>query len=309
MRKAAEVQNLTQQADAAQGNLDAVNMKAETVAEEVEEEVAALTAGDDSLTEDYDIGPWREIDHFIARSTVEHGFYAELMSLDARDAEFEKGVSWTHRWIKINDVNYSLDHRRAVQDQSYRMATEHADIAIFRCIKDHRFAASPMEIIRSIPNWVPVGGGMEAARYPFFDSTRQVTADYVVSLRAAAMIKAKLPAEAISRMTEEALASYYKLITGSINLPGIEGTVMDGTMRFVRDWSLHVLQTTNDEPNDPMSFQFGTVYSQVDTPSPTATVVQKLTLVPKKCAPRRTCCWSAHYISCWHSSRCSWCTS
>jgi len=279
LNKTAIVHNLADQAQAAQGNLDALNQTATETVEAVKEEVAALTAGDEEITEDYDIGPWREIRAFHAHSSVDRGFYAELMSMDNRDEQFGKGISWVHRWTKEADINYTKDHRRCVQDQSYRMATEFADITTWRVFKEQRFAATPMEMIRSIPNYQHDDGHLtERAVYPFFNSTKSSECIYHVSLRAAAMMKSKTTAEAIARLSDEGLVSLYRMITAGINIPGVEGEVIDGTMRFLRDWCLSLLEEYNDEPDNPLCFRFGDVFGPANTPLPTDTVGRKITL-------------------------------
>jgi len=270
--------NAGEQVQDAAGQVDALQERANDIVQGVEEECAELDPGcGEAATEDYQLQVYKEIDTFEARSGVDRGIMAELYSLDGKDTHYGKGVSWLRRWTKLSDEPEPTVPCRSVECQAFTQRSKHADLSKWVMVTNVRFAARPLEIIKSFPNFVDDGDTM-VARYPFVKMDDDHQSVLMVSLRAAAMMKANHTAYDIISMSQDSLESLYKMRVAGLNVPADEPFAMDHTIKWLYDFCLSQVQEERDEANDPLNFQFGTAAVWGNTSSPTATVLEKVSL-------------------------------
>lgn len=284
------VRNLAEQKDAELGNLDATEEIAADVVEDVKEELKSMedAAIEHEIEEDYELKEYKKLQTVAARSPVESGIWGHIMSKDGQDSVFGEGISWTRRWIKIADLPEPAPGKmvRGTSDQSFTARTVHADLTHWRMVTHVRYAACPTELFKSFPNFQPVPGseGVEQATYPFVKAWKTTTQDMTVSLRAVCNMKNNNTAKAITALDSISLSSLYRMRTPVINIPADDTKIMDGTIKFLYDLCLGMVQDANDEDGDPCSFHFGITTPVGPTPLHTDTVAARLT--------SRLCKWS-----------------
>lgn len=279
-RKGAEdLENVSSQLEQAQGNVDAVIDEANEQLESVVEQIEELDPhNNDEIKEDYRLDLWRKIDFVTALGQEERGMLRSIYSLDGLDQVYGEGIPWVRRWMLIQHEADQSGHCRGVNAQAFQMRTEHADIATYHVVYEKRWAAGPMQIFRSFPNFQPREGDPDHALYPTYPYVKCSDSheyDARVSLRVAAMIKWDIPAVSLLAMDHDTLVSAYRMRAACCNVPGDDIELIDNTLKFLHDVCLDIVNKQRDAPTDPMNFRFGTFASVENTRLPTGTVGQK----------------------------------